>query len=177
MHSLLRITAVLVFLVAVVLAGCSKKDAAVDEIAKSLEKQDELVEMYVFYPGEDMIIEEAREIEKSKFGPEEAVRQIFETPRSGKEFNPVMPDTKVVGVAVDGGVATVNFERSVLNFEASKVNQQLVIAAIAKTLAQFPDVKQLKFKVEGLEEGIIDGKNVEDFWGEITLKNQPWKVQ
>jgi hypothetical protein len=74
-------------------------------------------------------------------------------------------------------MAIVNFERSVLDFEAPEINQQLVVAAVVKTLEQFPEINQVKFQVEGLETGKIDDKDVEDFWGDVTLRSQPWKVR
>jgi hypothetical protein len=37
-------------------------------------------------------------------------------------------------------------------------------------------VKFVRFTVEGKEEGSIGGKDVEKFWGTVSLKGQPWKV-
>jgi len=174
---LIRIAIIAVSLAMVLTLGCTKNDASVEEIAANLEIQDKLTPINIFYPTADMIVEETRDIEKTKFGPEEAVRQIFEARRGGNKLDPVMPDTKVIDVKVADGMAIVNFERNVLDFEVPKVNQQLVIAAVVKTLEQFPEINQVKFQVEGLEKGKIDGRDIEKFWGDITLQSQPWNVR
>lgn len=177
MASFVRIGVIMISLAMALTIGCSKSDVAVDEVADILENQENLAEIHVYYPSTNMIIEEVRDIEKSKFGPEGAVRQIFEVNRGHTKSEPVMPDTKIIGVKVDNGTATINFDRSVLDFPAPEINQQLVVASVVKTLEQFSEIKQVKFQVEGLEKGTIDGKDVEKFWGDITLKSQPWKVR
>jgi len=174
---LIRIAIIAVSLVMVLTLGCTKNDASVEEIAANLEIQDKLTPINIFYPTVDMIVEETRDIEKTKFGPEEAIRQIFEARRGGNKLDPVMPDTKVIDVKVADGMAIVNFDRNVLDFEVPKVNQQLVIAAVVKTLEQFPEINQVKFQVEGLEKGKIDGRDIEKFWGDVMLQSQPWNVR
>ncbi len=32
------------------------------------------------------------------------------------------------------------------------------------------------FTVEGKDRGTIDGKDIQDFWGAISLQGQPWKA-
>ncbi|MDI6716170.1 MAG: GerMN domain-containing protein [Actinomycetota bacterium] len=164
-------------LAALLITGCSRESKVAREVSQRLQNQEDLVQINICYPANGMLIEETREIEKSKFGPAEAVRQIFEAPNVVKEYKPAIPITKVLDVKIESDTAIVNFERSVLNFKASEFDQQLVIAAITNTLAQFPNIKKLKLQVEGRESGKIGGKDIEKFWGGVTLKSQPWKVQ
>lgn len=177
MAILFRTAIIMIFLTMALATGCSKQNAAVSEISKNLQNQDNLVEVHIFYPSTNKIIEETIEIERSKYTPDEVLRQLFENKRTGSKFEPVMPTTKIISVKVVNGMATVNFEKSVLDFSMPEINQQLVVAAVVKTLAQFPEIKQVKFQVEGLEMGNIGGKDIKTFWGNVTLKSQPWNVK
>lgn len=171
-----RIAVALAIMALLIVVGCAKESTVVNEVANNLDNQENLTEMRVFYPAENAIVEEPRDVEKAKFGPQEAVRQIFGTPKENKAPAPVLPDTKIIDVTLSKGILTVNFDRSVLGFSVPPQNQQLVVAAVVSTLKQFPEVKKVKFQVEGIEKGAIAGKDVEKFWGAITLKSQPWDV-
>lgn len=177
MVNLIRIVILLVILAASLITGCSKESEVTREVSQRLENQENLVQVVVCYPADGMIIEEIRDVEQSKFTPTEAVRQIFEVENYIKKHKPIIPATRVIDVKVEGDTAIVNFERSILNFEASESDQQLVITSIVSTLSQFPNIKKVKLQVEGRESGKIDGKDIEAFWGKVTLKEQPWQVR
>ncbi|MBS1717784.1 MAG: GerMN domain-containing protein [Armatimonadetes bacterium] len=60
----------------------------------------------------------------------------------------VPADAKVLGVSVDGGVATVNFT-SAIDAGYGSADEKVILDGISATLAQFPDIKSVKFSAEG----------------------------
>lgn len=177
MGNLIRVVILLIILMTSLVTGCSRESDVTREVAQRLENQENLTQITVCYPADGMLIEETRDIEKSKFNPTGAMRQIFEAENDVKKHRPVIPATRVIDVKVESDTAIVNLERSVLNFKASELDQRLVITAIASTLSQFSNIKKVKLQVEGRESGKIDGKDIDTFWGKVTLKEQPWQVK
>ena len=96
------------------------------------------------------------------------------TPEKNTELAIVQPDAKVRSVKVADGIVTVDWDRSVLDFQAEPQEKFLAWASIMETLGQFPEVKKVQFTVEGKTSGQIDGKDVRKFWGRIVLDHQPW---
>lgn len=104
-------------------------------------------------------------------------------PSRHKPFLPI--GTKVLSVKIKKGIATANFSRDVLRVYGNKKMQTHAVAAIVLTLKEFKNIKAVKFqvegrekgkiKVEGMEEGKLEERNIEKWWGKVTLKEQPWK--
>ena len=97
-------------------------------------------------------------------------------PTTEKNVAIVQPTAKVRSITVKDGVATVDWDRAVLSFTATDDEKLLVYASFLMTFGQFREVKKVRFTVEGKTSGTIGGKDVEDFWGAVSLKDQPWKV-
>ena len=76
----------------------------------------------------------------------------------------------------DDGVLVIDWSPEVLDFEATDDEKVLALAAILRTFGQFDEVKKVKFTVGGKAEGTANGKDIEDFWGRISLIGQPWDV-
>ena len=102
----------------------------------------------------------------------ELVAALPETP----DIAIVQPEAEVLSVVVEDGTATIDWDRAVLDFEADPEEYRLAWGAFLLTLGQFPEVERVMFTVEGQTSGSIEGKDIETFWGEVTLANQPWDV-
>lgn len=145
-----------------------------------LPKKPETVQMTIYSPVSDGLVGEVTEIPKKDYTPKKVLKLLImkegAPPNSGP-YEPFLPSqTKILGVEVKDGLATVNFTRDVLNVEGSEKMQRYAVFAIVKTLTEFPKIKQVKFQVEGRESGKIGERNIEDWWGKVTLKEQPWQL-
>lgn len=89
----------------------------------------------------------------------------------------VQPVADFNSVTLEDGLLTVDWEKAVLDFEAEDEEYVIAWGAFILTFGQFPQVERLAFTVEGKAEGTIDGKDIAEFWGSVTLKDQPWDVQ
>jgi germination protein M len=79
-----------------------------------------------------------------------ALRKLIEQ-GDGKDLaNPIPKGTRLLGLKVRKGLATVNLSHEFRdNFTGGSEEEGLTIGAILRTLAQFPEVKQVEFMVEG----------------------------
>ncbi|MDI6716577.1 MAG: GerMN domain-containing protein [Actinomycetota bacterium] len=180
-HIILALAALLILLSAAVM-GCSSEPSylqAPKDLPKS-DSQKDFMEVVVFYPDNDAIARETHEVAKQPNKIKAALNEIFTVKPYNDNISPVIPDNvKVLDVKVKNGTAIVDFNRNILSFDVLKDSQELLLAAILSTIRQANqagDIKEVKFQVEGKEKGIIDGKDIENFWGDITLKQQPWKL-
>ena len=71
----------------------------------------------------------------------------------------IPPDTRLLGVAVADGVATVNLSRT---FESGggSLSMQLRVAQVVFTLTQFPTVDRVRFQLDGAAAPAIGGEGV-----------------
>lgn len=80
------------------------------------------------------------------------------------------PETKVRGISVKDGNASVDFSSEVLTANVGAEGEALGIQSIVNTLTEFPEIKQVSFMVDGK----LDD-SAKDWWGHIGLYNQPFK--
>lgn len=133
-------------------------------------------EVSIFYPSTDAIAEE-RVVLPTDEEPELAALQIlFEAKPQGEDVVVTLPPAAVNSVTVRDGLATVDFSSDVLVTTADPTTQQVAIIAILYTLGQFPGVERVSFSVEGRTSGSIGDKKIEEFWGEVTLRDMPWSI-
>lgn len=90
----------------------------------------------------------------------------------------VQPQATVRSMTLDdSGVLTIDWSADVLDFEAEPKEKMIALAGILRTLGEFPEVKKVRFTVEGKTSGTAsNGKDIEAFWGTVSLKGQPWDV-
>ncbi len=87
-----------------------------------------------------------------------AVAALLEDPHG-----PMPPGTALRGVTLQGGVATLDFSQSILDENGGEGKQGDALGALARTLGQFPEIKQYQVMVQGKpvhsfgEAGEIDG--------------------
>ncbi len=79
------------------------------------------------------------------------------------------PGTKILGIVVESGHATVNFSREVLQASVGSEGEALGIQSMVNTLTEFPEVRAVSFQVEGK----LDNRT-KDWWGHVGLYNQPF---
>lgn len=133
----------------------------------------------VFYATGNTLVEERHIVADDKEVIKTTLNELLAArPRDNADIAIVQPECDILAVKVNSkGVATVDFSREVLDFEATKKEKILAFAAIIETLKQFKHIKAVKFMVEGQEKGLLSGKDVHGFWGDVSLIGQPWAIE
>lgn len=172
---------VLALFSAVLLGGCESKGSAaaepdvLSEVDRAVESSS--TEISIYYPSADIIAEEKVVIDDAKGSiPLTAMRTLFEAKPENPELRVTLPTTEVNSVRIEDGVAWVDFDSDVVVTGETEQTQRTALAAIIYTLKQFDDVEKVAFTVEGKKDGTVDGKDVEKFWGIVTLSDMPWSL-
>lgn len=80
----------------------------------------------------------------------EAMQELVKGPGVGGDLAPVLPpETQVLGIKVKDGTAYADFSPEILKLNVGSRGEALVLAAIADTLTEFPEVKQVQILVGG----------------------------
>ena len=107
----------------------------------------------------------------------DAIAQLLGAqPEVATDIAIVQPVAEVKSVTFEDGTITIDWSAEVLDFEATDQEKSLALAAILTTMGEFEEVEQVAFTVEGQTDGEIEGKDVEDFWGRVSLLGSPWDV-
>ena len=99
-------------------------------------------------------------VAKGQGGPAEALAALIAGPPAGAGggLTPPLPaDTRVLGLTVKAGLATVNFSREITRLGAGARGEALALAAIANTLTEFEGIQQVQLLVEGQRVESIGG--------------------
>ncbi len=117
------------------------------------------------------LVEESRKIGSNELY-RNAIQELIKGPAIEDLF-PVLPDTvKVNSVNIENATAIVDFSQEIITDQSiphSSATERLAIYSIVNTLTQFEKIKEVKITVMGKSSGIIEGKNIEDFWGHIGI--------
>lgn len=97
-------------------------------------------------------------------------------PKANEQIAIVQPVAEVLSVTFVDGTITIDWSADVLAFEAEPDEKRIALAGILRTFGEFAEVKQVRFTVEGKTSGKAGGKDIEAFWGDVSLKGQPWDV-
>ncbi len=165
--------AVVLLLPVLLLSGCSQPQSKVPGIGSA---PAETTSAAVFFSTGRTLVEEPRVVDLNKRYEAALQEYLLATPELFTTIAIVQPTAKFKSVTFKDGVVTVDWTKDILAFDAEPGEKRLALAGILATLGEFNEVKKVKFTVEGKDSGTIDGKNVEDFWGAISLKGQPWKA-
>ena len=57
----------------------------------------------------------------------------------------------------------------ILDFEATDSEKRIALASFLATFGEFENVNYVKFTVDGETEGDLGGRQIEDFWGAVSL--------
>ena len=91
---------------------------------------------------------------------------------------PLPSSTRILGIRVTEGTATVDWSAEVLAASTGAVGEGLGIQSVVWTLTEFPTIKRVAFTVEGKSSGqASNGRGVEDWWGHVGLYDQPFTRQ
>lgn len=137
----------------------------------------ETTETAVFYSTGRSLLEE-RKVVGAPDAYEATLRELLRAlPESNPDVAIVQPEADFNSVSLDeDGVITIDWKAEVLDFEAEPKEKRLAFAALLMTMGGFPEVEKVRFTVEGKDSGEIEGRDVEAFWGDVSLKGQPFKV-
>lgn len=170
---------VITCLLLLMFAGCTSTDI---QLPPSTKEKPE-VKITLYSPIPDGLVGQDIKVPASEVSAEKTLERLVIKPELKKggsvgAFKPFLPpNTKIIDVVIDkNGLAVVNFSREVLNLKADRKMQRYAVTALVKTLEQARNINSVKFQVEGKEKGRLGKKNIEDWWGEVTLKEQPWKI-
>lgn len=159
------------------LAGCAQASTGTDLIddLKPANTGD-LIERSVYFPSSDTILEEKRSMQPDEATPLAVLKVMFEEEPESTSHTKTLPEAKVLSASVEDGTARIDFDRGVLVTGSDPVTQRVALVSIMYAMKQFPGVEQVVFSVEGKTSGQIDGKDIESFWGEVSLNDMPWSV-
>ena len=96
--------------------------------------------------------------------PLEALQELAKGPSEGSRLNRSLPEgTRVLGLEVKDGIAYANFSREIMeNFNWGSSLEGLMVAAIANTLTEFPQIQGVLV--------LVEGKQVETLGGHLRAK-------
>lgn len=116
------------------------------------------------------LVREVHEVEKSVGVARAALSELISgTPLTSGAYRVLPPDTKILGITIENGIATVDFSAEVLNANVGASGEALGITSIVNTLTEFSTIQKVQFTVDGsVENGI-------DWWGHVGLSEQPFE--
>ncbi len=116
------------------------------------------------------LVREVHQVEKTTEVAKAALNELISgTPVTAGAYRVLPADTKILGINVDQGLATVDFSAEVLKANVGSSGEALGIASIVDTLTEFPTIQKVAFTVDGSKEKGMD------WWGHVGLYEQPFK--
>ncbi len=120
--------------------------------------------------NEMYLVREVHKVEKSAGVAKAALNELISgNPLTAGAIKVLPADTKILGIKIENGLATIDFSKEVLKANVGSTGEALGIASIVNTLTEFPTVEQVQFTVDGKAE------NGMDWWGHVGLYEQPFK--
>ena len=159
------------------LGGCARNTAGGD-IPEPKNLAQETTEAALFYSTGRSLLEE-RKIIDAVSPYESTLKELLRAlPEDNTDVAIVQPESEFNSVTLDEktGVVTVDWKKEVLDFDAEPKEKRLAFASLLMTFGGFEEIKQVKFTVEGKTSGKIGDKDIEAFWGDVSLKGQPFDV-
>ncbi len=103
-----------------------------------------------------------------------AIQELIKGPNTGSGLKAVIPATvQIRSISIANGVCSLDLSKEILTDAAgigvSATTEELLLAAVADTLTEFPTINQVKLTIEGKSSGMVDGRAVEDLWGHVGL--------
>ena len=105
-------------------------------------------------------------VEVAKAALEELINVDPTTPGAMRVLPPA---TKIRGITIRDGLATIDFSREVLKANVGASGEGLGIQSIANTLTELPGIQKVTFLVEGKL-----NQEARDWWGHVGLYDQPF---
>ena len=130
------------------------------------EKTEQMLNVKVFYPDEEglKLVEVEREIlvDDSTDKYTAAVETLMIEPEE-ENLTKIFPkNARIRSIKVDGDLATVDLDGNITKgFAGGSTGEEFLIGSIVDTLTNFPEIKRVKF--------LVDGKEVETLSGHMDL--------
>ncbi|NPV74353.1 MAG: spore gernimation protein [Pelotomaculum sp.] len=126
---------------------------------------------YVKMTGSDAyLVREVHQVPFTREVAKAALEELINTaPSTPGAVRVLPPATKIRGISIKDGLATVDFSRDVLRANTGASGEALGIQSIVNTLTEFPEVQKVSFLVEGR----LDQEAM-DWWGHVGLYGQPF---
>lgn len=137
------------------------------------EKPDLQLALYYvkFTRDESYLVREVHNIPYTEDEPLAAVQSLITNqPNTPGATRVLPPDTRVLGVEIRNGAATVDFTREILQANVGSAGEAMGIMSIVNTLTEFPGIEKVSFTIEGK----IDDRTM-DWWGHVGLYDQPFQ--
>lgn len=121
-------------------------------------------------PSDMYLIREVHEVDKTDEVAKAALNELINGNPITAGASRVLPDeTKILGINIEQGLATVDFSAEVLKANVGSSGEALGIASIVNTLTEFPTIEKVAFAVDGSKEKGMD------WWGHVGLYEQPFQ--
>ncbi len=156
----------------VLLSGCS--GAPKTDIPDPTGFPQDTARASVFFSTGRTVVEEPRILDANDVYGQVFAAFLAARPEINAEIAIVQPEATIRSVTVVGTELTIDWSREVLAFEATDSEKTLALAAILLNAGQFPELETVRFTVEGQTTGELDGKDIEYFWGKVSLRGQPF---
>lgn len=134
-----------------------KEEEIKDEYAIQPEKPMMSITLY-YQDADGYLIPVTRKVAKQEGIARAAVNGLIDSPLNREEIEyygiyPVLPKgTKVLGLTIRDGTATIDFSNELLNYE-SEILEKSIVSSIVYTLTEFETVKNVKILVNGYSQG------------------------
>lgn len=116
------------------------------------------------------LVREIHTVEKNPAVAKAALNELISgNPITNGAYRVLPANTKILGISIVQGLATVDFSNEVLMANVGARGEAMGIVSIVNTLTEFPTIQKVQFTVDGKAE------NGMDWWGHIGLYDQPFK--
>lgn len=163
---------ILVLCLGIFLSGCNNQTEQPDSSDQNDPAQ--TMEIAVYYlkstDQEFYLVREVHQVEKTTEVAQAALNELIKGDPVTPDAYRVLPeDTRILGVNIENGLATIDFSPEVLRANVGSSGEGLGIASIVNTLTEFPTIQEVSFMVDGQVE------NAMDWWGHVGLHEQPFQ--
>lgn len=164
----------LLLMLVAVTAGCRKEQPAPPDQNQPNPVEPVKMDVSVYYlksSQNDMyLVREVHQVDQTTEVAKAALNELISgTPVTAGAYRVLPADTKILGINIDQGLATVDFSGEVLKANVGSSGEALGIASIVDTLTEFPTIQKVAFTVDGSKEKGMD------WWGHVGLYEQPFK--
>lgn len=165
---------ILILLLGIYSPGCSRQDQTVAPGDTPQSKGMETINVICYYvkytPDDAYLVRESHKIPYTREVVTAALRELITSPpQTGGAVNILPADTKILGIEVVNGQATVNFSPEVLKASVGSEGEILGIQSIVNTLTEFPEISTVSFSINGKTD-----QRAKDWWGHVGLYDQPF---
>ncbi|KUK64441.1 MAG: Spore germination protein-like Gmad2 [Desulfotomaculum sp. 46_80] len=144
-------------------------------IAKAQEATPKTMDVAVYYvkkTNKDFcLVRESHTVAYTRRVARAALEELINgQPFTENAFTVLPRETRIRGISINNGLASVDFSSEVLKAEPESGVGALGIQGIVNTLTEFPTIEQVAFKVDGT----LD-QQAREWWGNGSLSETPYK--